>query len=135
MGEKENRLKIAEEHLKRAKRALQSAKTLMDTGMFEDAVGRAYYGAFHAAYALLYLLGETPYSHKGLHMLFGLKVVKTNLIPPKYGRYLSKLSSYREVADYSVFTFISRDDVVESIKMAEEFVGEVEKVVKDRFKP
>jgi len=65
--EKEDRLKIAEEHIKRAEKALKSTVTLRNNEMFEDSIGRAYYCAFHAAHALLYLLGESPRSHKGLH--------------------------------------------------------------------
>jgi len=60
-------------------------------------------------------------------------VIKTGLLPPKYARYLSKLSAYRETADYNVLTFISSEDADESIKMAEEFLKEIKKIIKNKF--
>ncbi|MHA1753905.1 MAG: HEPN domain-containing protein [Candidatus Odinarchaeia archaeon] len=133
MGEKENRLKIAQEHINRAEKTLEAANKLFEAGLYEDLITRAYYTAYHAAQGLLYLLGEEAKTHRGLHSLFGLKVVKTGLISTKFGRYLSKLASYRESADYNVLTFISKDDAVESIKMAEEFLYEIKKIIKKEF--
>ncbi|MHA1410848.1 MAG: HEPN domain-containing protein [Candidatus Odinarchaeia archaeon] len=133
MGEKENRLKIAQEHINRAEKTLEAANKLFEVGLYEDAITRAYYTAFHAAQGLLYLLGEEAKTHKGLHTLFGLKVIKTGLIDERFGRHLSKLASYRESADYNVLTFISKDDAAESIKMAEEFLQEINNIIKKEF--
>ncbi|WEU40346.1 MAG: HEPN domain-containing protein [Candidatus Odinarchaeum yellowstonii] len=133
MGEKENRLKIALEHIKRAERTLEAANNLLKTGLYEDSVTRAYYTAFHAAAGLLYLLGEEPKAYKGLHSIFGLKAVRTGMVEEKLGRYLNKLSSYRESADYDGLTFISGEDAEESIKMAEESLQKIKDLIKNKF--
>ncbi|MEM2109695.1 MAG: HEPN domain-containing protein [Candidatus Odinarchaeota archaeon] len=133
MGEKENRLKIADEHIKRAERSLEAANNLLGAGLYEDSVTRAYYTVFHATQGLLFLLGEEPKTHKDLHSLFGLKAVRTGMVDEKFGRYLNKLSSYREAADYDVLTFISKEDAVESIKMAEEFLQKIKELIKSKL--
>jgi len=43
--------------LARAKKALFAAKTLIEKGLFEDCVSRAYYAVLHAAKAALFLVG------------------------------------------------------------------------------
>jgi hypothetical protein len=51
--------------LARAKKALLAAKTLLEKGLFEDCVSRAYYAVLHAAKAALFVTGIEPDTHKG----------------------------------------------------------------------
>lgn len=53
------RLGIASE-VARGNEALDSAEILLSAGKAADAIGRAYYAAFHYARALLLILGEDP---------------------------------------------------------------------------
>jgi uncharacterized protein (UPF0332 family) len=50
------KIRIREE-MEVAKRRLKAAKLLFEKGMIEDAVNRAYYSFFHAAKAMLNILG------------------------------------------------------------------------------
>ena len=75
MGEKEDLIEIAKHHLSRAKSKLKAAQYLYEQGFFDDAISRAYYSAYHAAYALLILLGSSPKTHKELINLFWVKVI------------------------------------------------------------
>ena len=45
---------------------LESARILLRTGRFDDAISRAYYAAFYAARALLLLLGVEARTHEGV---------------------------------------------------------------------
>jgi len=51
--------------LTRAKKALLAAKTLLEKGLFEDCVSRAYYAVLHAAKAALFVTGIEPDTRNG----------------------------------------------------------------------
>jgi len=63
--EEDVKIRIKEE-LKAAKARLKAAKLLLEKGMLEDAVNRAYYVFFHAAKAMLNTLGFYARTHSGL---------------------------------------------------------------------
>lgn len=55
--------KQAEKELVRAHKALRAANLLLNEGLYEDCVSRAYYAVLHAAKAALVTVGEVPKSH------------------------------------------------------------------------
>ncbi|MEM2213144.1 MAG: HEPN domain-containing protein [Candidatus Nezhaarchaeales archaeon] len=69
------KIRIKEE-LEVAKRRLEAAKLLLEKGMIEDAVNRAYYTFFHAAKAMLNAIGYDVRTHSGLISEFGLRIIK-----------------------------------------------------------
>jgi len=127
--EKKDRVELAREMMRKAKDKLESAWILFRNSKFEDAVSRAYYAAFFAASAVLYLLGEVPKSHDGLIHLFGLKVIREGLVDKKYGRILSKLREARESSDYSLYTFFEKEEVLSLLNDAEAFIKEMERLI------
>src|SRR4030067_3296846 len=98
-GKDDIRLSI-EEELEVAKRRLDAARLLYEKDMEEDAVNRAYYSFFHAAKAMLNVLGFDAKTHSGLLSEFGLRIVKNNLIGKEYGAYFRKAFELRESSDY-----------------------------------
>lgn len=48
------------DEMKRARKALKASETLMDSGLYEDAVSRAYYAVLHAAKAALATRQHAP---------------------------------------------------------------------------
>jgi uncharacterized protein (UPF0332 family) len=78
-------------HLRKAKEKLETATKLIEWGAFEDAVSRAYYGAFPAAKAMLASKGFETDSHGGVKTLFHLHFIKSKQIDSKFGRYLTNL--------------------------------------------
>lgn len=133
MGEKENRIKIAQIHLRRSKALLNVADLLFKNNYFEDSVSRAYYSMFHAAYALLYLLGEQPRTHRGLINLFWIKVIDQELLAKDYGKALHKIFSYREEADYGAITFISEKEAQEALDIAKDFNNKISDLLYKKF--
>ena len=77
MMEEKVKIRIKEE-LETAKRRLEAAKLLFEKDMIEDAVNRAYYAFFHAAKAMLNVLGYDAKTHSGLISEFGLRIIKTD---------------------------------------------------------
>lgn len=78
-------------------------------GAFEEAVSSAYYGAHHAARALLFSLGLEVRSHKALRSLLSRHFVRAGVIPRDTSRRLAELFDARHKADYGVRTRFSRE--------------------------
>lgn len=79
---------FTEKLLAKASRAIQSSRTLLDSGDPESAVSRAYYAMFYVAEALLGEKGLRFRKHGGVHGAFGEHFAKTGTLDPKYHRWL-----------------------------------------------
>ncbi|MEM3616537.1 MAG: HEPN domain-containing protein [Candidatus Bathyarchaeia archaeon] len=126
------KIRIKEE-LDVAKRRLEAAELLFEKGMLEDAVNRAYYAFFHAAKAMLNVLGYDAKTHSGLISEFGLRIVKTNLLDKKFGQYLRRAFEMRESSDYEIGAIFSEEEVKTLIKNAEEFLKKAKDFVEKRL--
>jgi len=126
------KIRIREE-LDFAKRRLKAARLLFEKGMIEDAVNRAYYVFFHAAKAMLNVLGYDAKTHSGLISEFGLRIIKTNLLDGKFGQYFRRAFEMRESSDYEIGVVFSEDEVQVLIKNADEFLKEAQEFVKKRL--
>jgi uncharacterized protein (UPF0332 family) len=78
-----------DERLKKAARALASAKLLWTDGDFDGACNRAYYAMFDAAHAALIGSGVHPNlvtikTHRGLMAAFGQHLVKLDYSPASW---------------------------------------------------
>ena len=130
METKKNIFEIAEQLLKRAETKLESSKLLLEKNFIDDALSRAYYAAFLAAKAALILVGEEPKTHTGTLTLFGLKLIKTGLLPKKLGYDLTDLFEKRQTSDYSVIVYYDEKDGLDGVKKAENIIREVKKFMK-----
>jgi len=119
--------------LELAREFLRDAKYLLDKGALRSASSRAYYCMFHAARAILESLGESPKTHKGTISLFGEKVIKGNLMDKVFGIYLSQGYRERQSADYDGMILPEEDEVAKIIGNAEKFLGDIEKIIKEKF--
>ena len=117
-------------HLDKAREKLGSAETLLRERRYEDAVSRAYYAAFHAAQAVLLTEGLSAATHQGAVNLFGLHLVKTGKLAPKFGKFLSNLKDDRENGDYEIFSGIDQETAEEAFREAGEFLTEMERYLK-----
>jgi uncharacterized protein (UPF0332 family) len=113
----------------KAKRAIASAKLLQDAGDMDGACNRAYYAMFDAAKAAL--LKSDPNldltmckTHSGLIGMFGLRLVKTGLVPIELGRTFNWAYDIRQVADYTG-DMIEVTQVNALITQASEFVERI----------
>ena len=93
------------ELMAKARRAVLSAKVLLDAGDADGACNRAYYAMFDAARAALIASGapvvaELARTHNGLISAFSLHLVKTGRVPVELGKSLNKVEDLRLIADY-----------------------------------
>ena len=133
MVNKKDTLEIAKDIFLKGDEKLKSAKVLLENQLFDDSVSRIYYGVFYFTRSLLYLLGDDPYTHKGILALFGLKIIKTGLMEKKFGKILSNLLEKRARGDYEIYSFLDATTTENLLKDAMVFRDEIKKVLKDKF--
>jgi len=96
--------------LEKGAASLRAAELCLEAGLFDDAVSRAYYAAFHHVQAVLLTAGLQSRSHAGAHDLFYLHFVRTGAIPPHVAKLFAGLQRFREQADYArAFHFDEQD--------------------------
>ena len=133
MEKKSDIIAIAKQFLERSYEKLTSAQILLERDRIDDAISRAYYAAFLAARGLLYLLGLTPKSHSGVLTMFGLKVIKEELLPPKTGKALNELYGARENSDNGIIVYYNEEDGRKYLDSAREIVESIKKLMETRF--
>jgi uncharacterized protein (UPF0332 family) len=96
--------RFVEASLLRAKKALRSAKLLLENRELEDAVSRAYYAMFHAAKAILFSKDVKTKTHIGAISLFGEHIIKKGILDEEYADMLRKAFDLRQKSDYEIYT-------------------------------
>lgn len=105
----EGSLELAQYRLQKAYDHLKSAEILLDTGMYNDSLGRSYYAMFNATRSLLALKQLDSKKHSGVISLFNQHFVKTGIIDRTAGRDLNKARVRRESSDYADFYLVSKE--------------------------
>ena len=119
------RLKEAEETLEEARRMLE--------GNFSSRaiINRAYYSMFYLLMAL-FLKSDVNIKtskHKGVLSLFDKEFVKTGKIDKRYSEMLHNTFDARQEGDYKEFIQFSPDEAAGFVKLAEEFLDAVRKLI------
>jgi uncharacterized protein len=117
--------------LARSRTELDAARVLASAGFTDQAISRAYYGAFYAAEAALISLGETRSKHSGVVAAFGRLVVREGGFDERLGGELRRLFELRNAADYSWLDTAGQADD-EAIAAAQRFVEGVERWIEQR---
>ncbi|MBU1121446.1 MAG: HEPN domain-containing protein [Candidatus Omnitrophica bacterium] len=126
---KRNKIEIKKE-IERSRKSLAAAKKLLEEGLFEDAISRAYYAVLHAAKSVLLAENIRVDSHEAVKRLFGLYLVKEGKIDKKYSYILREEQDDRFLADYDVSFSPEEEHVVKRIKDADSFYREMVKYLK-----
>ena len=116
-------------NLERAKASLQAAKVLLASDLLDDATSRAYYGAFHAATALLLSRDLSIGRQAGVLRAISLNFVKTGSLPKAYGRDLSWLAELRQIADYGEMRHVTTEEAERAIQATEQFLHQVQEIL------
>lgn len=108
--------------LRKARRAIRSARLLLAEGDYDGAVSRAYYAMFYVAEALLLSKNLTFSKHAAVIAAFGREFAKTGVIPPEYHRYLADAQEARNTGDYQVVSHLTEGQTRQHITRAEAFL-------------
>lgn len=115
-------MKASTEPFLRNARAVDAAKVLLRENNNDFAAGRAYYGMFYVAQALLNERGLHFRKHSAVHAAVGEHFAKTAVLDNKFHRWLLDASDKRLLADYDAEMTLGREDVEQMIAQAEEFL-------------
>jgi len=116
-------------NLERAEDSLQAARDLLKKEHYDVAASRAYYAAFYAASGLLLGKNIDPSKHSGVISAIHREFVKNRILPIEQGKNLNWLFEMRSVGDYGVMVHVSEDEAIRAVKVSEDFVSIVKRLL------
>ncbi len=111
--------------------ALEAARALFGLRLFNDALARTYYAAFHHASALLLTEGVEARRHRSLPGLLAAHLKGAGFDAADSAR-LARLATYRDMADYERAFDATEDLVKEALADAETFVEKARECLRAR---
>jgi uncharacterized protein (UPF0332 family) len=114
--------KTQQKFLEKARKSLEVAKQINQSGYHEFAVSRAYYSMFYLASAFLEGENLSYGKHSAIIAAFGQYFAKTEKVPHIYHRWLIEAEKMRKGADYNLDIDISQEDASTIISQAEEML-------------
>ena len=115
--------------LSSAKEKLNSAKVLLEAGLYKDSVGRSYYAIFSAIRAVLAVRQVDFSKHAGVIAYFQKEFIKTEVFDKKYSKYLQQAFQIRNSCDYDDFFIVSKQDAEEQYIRATEMLAVIEEYI------
>lgn len=125
----EERNTLVKLYLAKATETLKDAELAAKSKSWAMAANRIYYAVFHATTALFVHDGISAGSHRGIKALFGQHYVLTGKMPSDYARFLAKMETLRDKADYNIMFEASEIDIIPNIEQALLFIKEIERIV------
>ena len=107
----------------KAQKSLEAARELAKLGHSDFAISRAYYAMFYIASAFLESQELSFSKHSAVISAFGKYFVKTQILDPKYHRYLIEAERARCQADYDTEIEFSAQELNDYLQRAEEFLA------------
>lgn len=121
------------ELMDKAARSLKTAEKILKDGEVDFAGSRAYYAMFYVAEALLLQRDLSFSSHSAVTANFGKEFAKTGVLNPKFHNYLIKAQDRRNIGDYAIGTHLTKEEVLEILAWAKEFIKAAESYLKQAF--
>lgn len=110
--------------LNKAEKAILAAEKLLDDeSLVQFSIGRAYYAMFYVAEALLNEKGIHYSKHGKVQAAYGEHFAKTNILDPRYHRWLLNAFDRRNIGDYGIQIEFSLDEAQELINQAKDFLN------------
>lgn len=112
--------------IRKAKKSLGAARSLIKAKYFDFAASRAYYAMFYVAEALLVVIDQSYNKHSAVISAFGQEYAKTGKLDSKFHRWLIDAQDFRNIGDYGLEAQISKDDAKSVCNWAQEFIESAE---------
>lgn len=128
--EPQDKKNLSDLRIDKAYKSLNDAKANFNEGRFETSVNRSYYAILAAIRSILILEGADPKTHDGAITMFSLRFVKTGILPKDHVKKFEILHSRRTDVDYGDLEIVEKADAEDSLKIAEEIIGEIDRVRK-----
>lgn len=106
--------------------ALKASKTLLDNGMYDDAISRAYYAIFGCTRCFGILDNVITSKHSGIKSHFDMHYVKTGIFDKEFSKILHSSFEARQFSDYDLKgDLATQEDAKKAVDKAFKFVPEV----------
>jgi uncharacterized protein (UPF0332 family) len=115
----------ADGHMRKAMSRLKSVELLFENGLYDEALGAAYYAVFHSISAVLAIDDQEFKSHKGVLSNFNRLYVQTGKIGGISAKTLVALHDKRNESEYRPTVFAGKEGVAEAIKQAVNAVDDI----------
>lgn len=127
----EENLKNSELFMERAKRSFERALKAFEVGLHALVVHEAYYTAFHASKAYLFLFGADPETHKGLKQLMNMYLFRDEKFR-RLARVLDELFSLRQSVDYDALGDLVDEKIASrALELAKTFLKNLEELIEN----
>ena len=113
---------------------LAEVAVLMTHEFYVSAISRLYYSCFHATKALLLTKDLLPKTHSGVINQLHQHFVLTGSFDANQATFFSRLMQERIDDDYSDFMIINKEEVLEYIEPAKEYVAYIEQLIEEYFR-
>ena len=123
--DKEISLNLSKYRLGQAHDCLCAAENNFESGFLKDALNRSYYCIFHCMRAILALDKFDSKKHSGIIAEFRKSYIKTGKFESHYSRIIGTAFKFRNSSDYEDFYIVAKEDVIQQISNAKEFMAAV----------
>ena len=113
----------------RADETIVEAKEVLELNHLILAVNRIYYACFYSVEALMLTRDFSTKNHGVLKGEFNKAFIHSGVLDKKYYKILSNAFENRQTGDYGDFVKFNKDEVLNSLIEAEDFVTEINKTV------
>lgn len=131
----QERIDLSSFRLDKAYQMVRTAYVNVESNDYASACNRSYYAIFHAMRAVLALDGVDEHRHSHLISEFRKNYLKTNILDRALSDIIGNAFQVRNESDYDDFWVISKNDTLEQIQKAEEFVRAIEIYLSTRGVP
>jgi len=115
-------MELARYRLEQANDCLRAAENNMESDLYKDALNRSYYCIFHSIRAVLALGAFDSKKHSGIISEFHKNFIKTEIFDKRFSVVIRQSFQIRNRSDYEDFYIVTKEDVVEQIKNANDFM-------------
>lgn len=123
------RKELVDYRIRRALETLREVSLHIENELWNTSINRLYYACYYSVIALLISKGIKAQTHAGVRQMFGLHFIKTGLIDKESGSFFSNIFDKRLTGDYNDFIDYTKEDILELINPAKDFIEEIQKLL------
>ncbi|MCR5468284.1 MAG: HEPN domain-containing protein [Lachnospiraceae bacterium] len=112
--------------------SLKDAKIMLENERYKNALNRGYYAIFHAIRSVNALDGFDSSKHSGVTSHFNQNYIKTGILPKELSKIVKLASENREKADYLDFFIASREEAINQVHRAENFLNAIRSYLEEQ---
>ena len=115
----------------KAEEDIKTAEVLLENMMLTASINRSYYAIFHGMRAVTALSGFDSSKHSGIIAYFNQNFIKKGIFDKSMSETIKSAYRIREKSDYEDFYIVSKQEAIEQLEHAKEFLSIIEKYLDD----